>query len=256
MSTRSAPRARAAVARAAGSGAAWGIGAGAAGGSASHSSVLYSLSRPLLGAACDGSDGIAGTSSIGRGFACLGVGSGNGGGDGGGGGGGWGRAPAATRALSSSNGDGGGGVSSSLADKLAAKRLAREKMEPGRRQGVGERAAGGAARGGSGGSGASARVGGGGGGRGGGGRGGAGGRGNPSPAALLNGRISHEATPEGLLRLVADEHPNFNDVNVATAFSKFGKLCDHRSFPRNIAADDGFRGLLVRAGDMCAEGRL
>jgi len=55
---------------------------------------------------------------------------------------------------------------------------------------------------------------------------------------------------------VADEHPNFNDVNVATAFSKLGKLCGHRSFPRNIAADDGFRGLLVRAGDMCAEGRL
>ena len=43
---------------------------------------------------------------------------------------------------------------------------------------------------------------------------------------------------------------------MATAFSNFGKLCGHRSFPRNIAADDGFRGLLVRAGAMCPEGRL
>jgi hypothetical protein len=75
-------------------------------------------------------------------------------------------------------------------------------------------------------------------------------------AIALNGRISREIDPEGLLRLVADEHANFNDVNMATAFSKFGKLCGHRSFPRNIAADDGFRGLLVRARDMCAEGWL
>jgi len=72
----------------------------------------------------------------------------------------------------------------------------------------------------------------------------------------LNGRVSREEDPERLLRLVADELPNFNDVNVATAFSKFGKLCHSGSFPRNIAADDRFRGLLLQARDMCANGRL
>jgi len=60
----------------------------------------------------------------------------------------------------------------------------------------------------------------------------------------------------GLLRLVADELPNFNDVNVATAISKLGKLCGSSLFPRNIAADDCFRGLMVLACDMCDDGRL
>ena len=57
-------------------------------------------------------------------------------------------------------------------------------------------------------------------------------------------------------RGLADELPNFNDVNVATAFSTFNKLCGSRSFPLNIAADDGFRGLMARARTMCADGRL
>jgi hypothetical protein len=43
---------------------------------------------------------------------------------------------------------------------------------------------------------------------------------------------------------------------VATAFSKFGKLCHSGSFPRNIAADERFRGLMLQARDMCANGRL
>ena len=173
MAACSVSRPRADVVRAAGSGAAWGIGAGAVSGIASLSYVLYS-SLPLLGAACDWSDGIAGTSSVVRGFACLGVGSGGGGGGGDGrggdgGGGGCGRAPAASRALSSSIDDGGGGGSSSPDDKLAAKRAAREKMKPPWGKGVGDREAGGAARGARGGSGAGAR---------GGGRGGGGGRGH------------------------------------------------------------------------------
>jgi hypothetical protein len=75
-------------------------------------------------------------------------------------------------------------------------------------------------------------------------------------AIALNGRISQQKDPEGLLRLVGDELPNFNDVNVATAFKIFGFLSGSRSFPRNIAADDGFRGLMARARDMCADGRL
>ena len=190
--------------------------------------------------------GIAGEwAPIGRGFACFGVV--------GGGGGGLGRALSATRALSSSSGEAGG--SSSPNDKLAAKRLIREQMEETRGAGVGERAAGGAARGGRGGSGAGARSGGRGGGGGRGGRGAGGGKG-PSPDALLNGRISSENDPERLLRLVAAELPNFNDVNVATAFRIFGTLCDSRSFPRNIAADDGFRELMALARTMCADGRL
>jgi len=94
----------------------------------------------------------------------------------------------------------------------------------------------------------------------GGGRGGGGGRGvgdvGKTPAAMLNGLISREGDPESLLRLVADELPKFNDVNVATALSKFGKLCHLKSYPRNIAADDRFRGLMLRARDMCDDGRL
>jgi hypothetical protein len=46
---------------------------------------------------------------------------------------------------------------------------------------------------------------------------------------------------------VAAELGNFNEVNVSTAFSKLGRLSRSRSFPRNIAADDGFRGLMVLA---------
>ena len=76
-------------------------------------------------------------------------------------------------------------------------------------------------------------------------------------AIALNGRISQvEKDPEGLLRLVGEELPNFNDVNVSTAYSTINKLCGSRSFPRNIAADDGFRGLMARARTMCADGRL
>jgi hypothetical protein len=59
-----------------------------------------------------------------------------------------------------------------------------------------------------------------------------------------------------LLRLVADELPNFNDVNVATAFNKLGKICSFRLFPRNIAADDSFRRLMLSARALCADGRL
>ena len=205
--------------------------------------------KPLLGGAlCDG-DGVAGASPIGRGFACFGVGGRGGGG--GGGGGGWGGSPSATRALSSSSGDGGGG-SSSLNDKL---RAARERRGSPRGEEVGGRAVGGAARGGRGGGGADPRGGGrgGGGGRG---RGGAGGGRGPSPEALLNGLISREKDPERLLRLVGDELTNFDAVNVATAFRIFGTLCDFRSFPRNIAADDSFRGLMARARAMCVDGRL
>jgi hypothetical protein len=73
---------------------------------------------------------------------------------------------------------------------------------------------------------------------------------------LLNGRISSENDPERLLRLVADELPNFDDVNVATAFSRLYRLSSHSSFPRNIAADDGFRGLLAPARTMCVDERL
>jgi hypothetical protein len=65
-----------------------------------------------------------------------------------------------------------------------------------------------------------------------------------------------EQDPEGLLRLVGEEHLNLNDVNVSTAFSKLGRLCGSRSFPRNIAADDRFRGLMAQARAMCADGRM
>ena len=199
----------------------------------------------LLGAACDW-DGVAGSSTIGRGLACFGVGSGCGGVR-------QVRAPTATRALSSSSGDGGGGGSSSFTDKLAAKRAARD---PTRGAGQGERAAGGPARGGRGGSGAGARGGGraGGGGRGGGGAGG--GRGRSGRIFVPNDLILKEEDPERLLRLVADKLDNFDHIHVATAFSKLGQLNACGSFPPNIAADDGFRGLMGLARAMCADGRL
>jgi hypothetical protein len=50
--------------------------------------------------------------------------------------------------------------------------------------------------------------------------------------------------------------PTFSSVNVATALSKFGKLCGLKSFPRNIAVDDRFRGLMLQARVLCADGRL
>jgi hypothetical protein len=78
----------------------------------------------------------------------------------------------------------------------------------------------------------------------------------PSAAYALNKLISQEDDAQGLLCLVADELPNFDEVNVATVFSKLGKLCGSRSFPRNLAADDSFRGLMVSARDLCANGRL
>ena len=85
---------------------------------------------------------------------------------------------------------------------------------------------------------------------------GAGGGGGRTAAVALNRLITQEESPEGLLCLVAEELGNLNDVNVSTAFSKLGKLCRSRSFPRNVAADDRFRGLTVLARAMCAEGRL
>jgi len=42
----------------------------------------------------------------------------------------------------------------------------------------------------------------------------------------LNRLISQEDDPERLLRLLGVELEDLNDVNVATAFSKLGKLCD------------------------------
>jgi len=160
-----------------------------------------------------------------------------------GGGGGGGTRATVTRALGSGDApvDGGGGAS--IQDKLAARRAARGKR-PGQAGGEGGRAAGGAVRGG---------RGGGGGGRGG--RGAGGGKGL-SAAIALNRLISQAEDPEGLLRLVADELPNFDDVNVSTAFSKLGRLCGSRSFPRNIAADHRFRGLMVSLRDLCADGQL
>ena len=85
---------------------------------------------------------------------------------------------------------------------------------------------------------------------------GAGVGGGRTASIALNRLITQEESPEGVLCLVAEELGNLNDVNVATAFSKLGKLCSSRSFPRNIAADDRFRGLTVVARDMCADGRL
>ena len=149
------------------------------------------------------------------------------------------RAAAATRALGSGDARDG----SSYDDKLAAARAARA-VKP--TQGGGE-----------GGwfSGSGLRDAGGGGGARRGGRG-AGGGGGRTAAVALNRLITQEESPEGLLCLVAEELGNLNDVNVSTAFSKLGKLCRSRSFPRNVAADDRFRGLTVLARDMCADGRL
>jgi hypothetical protein len=73
---------------------------------------------------------------------------------------------------------------------------------------------------------------------------------------MLNGLISRQGGPERLLRLIADELPNFNDVNVATAFSKLSKICGFWLFPRDIAADDRFRRLMLLAGEMCGNGLL
>jgi hypothetical protein len=72
----------------------------------------------------------------------------------------------------------------------------------------------------------------------------------------LNRLISYDEDPERLLRLVAEELDSFNDINVATALSRFGKLCGSSLFPHNIAADRRFRGLMLLARDMCADGRL
>ena len=83
-----------------------------------------------------------------------------------------------------------------------------------------------------------------------------GGGGGRAAAIALNRLITQEESPEGLLCLVEEELGNLNDVNVSTAFSKLGKLCSSRSFPRNVAANDRFRGLTVLARDMCADGRL
>jgi len=55
---------------------------------------------------------------------------------------------------------------------------------------------------------------------------------------------------------MADELTNFNYVNVATAFSKLGKLCGSRPFPRDIGRDGSFRGLMVLARDMVGRCRL
>jgi hypothetical protein len=156
-----------------------------------------------LGAVWERRDAVAGSPRFGRVLACLG---------GGGGGGVWG-ALAASRAMSSSSGDGGGG-SSSVNDKL---RVSREKRVTTRGEGVGERTAGGAARGGRRGSGASARGGGGGGGRGrwprvaGGGVGVANGKASELVQSL-NVRILRAKDQEGLLRLVAgaDTRPLFS----------------------------------------------
>ena len=85
---------------------------------------------------------------------------------------------------------------------------------------------------------------------------GAGGGGGRTAGVALNRLITQEESPEGVLCLVAEELGNLSDVNVSTAFSKLGKLCSFRSFPRNVAADDRFRGLTVLARAMCADGRL
>ena len=72
----------------------------------------------------------------------------------------------------------------------------------------------------------------------------------------MQGLIMKEQYPEGLLCLVADELDNFAALNVATALSELGKMCRDRSFPHNIAADYGFRGLMLRARDMCDGGDI
>jgi hypothetical protein len=149
------------------------------------------------------------------------------------------RAAAAPRAL----GSGDAREGSAYNDKLAAARAARAQ-KPTQGGGEGGRAAGSGARGARGGGGANTRGGSGGGDARRGGRC-AGGGGGRAAAIALNRRITEEESPEGLLRLVADELPSFDGVNVATAFSKLGKLYGSRSFPGNLAGDDNFRGLMV-----------
>jgi hypothetical protein len=73
---------------------------------------------------------------------------------------------------------------------------------------------------------------------------------------VLNGVISQEEDPERLLQLVDARLPDFDDVNVATAVSKLGKLCRSGALSRNIAADGRFRGIMLKVRDMCAEGLL
>jgi hypothetical protein len=68
---------------------------------------------------------------------------------------------------------------------------------------------------------------------------------------LLKNRIERETDPEGLLRLVADELPNLSAVKVSQAFSRLGELCESRH-----VAHDSFRGLMVRAQEMCVDGQL
>ena len=73
----------------------------------------------------------------------------------------------------------------------------------------------------------------------------------PTLGAVLTARIGRETDPEGLLRLVADELPNFTATNVSFAFCSLGKLCESRHL-----ADDTFRGLMVRVHEMCADRHL
>ena len=229
--------------------------------------ALGGAASPSLqsGAVCQGGDAAAGSDPFVRGFAWLGFGGGGGGGGWGGGwgGGGW------IRGLSSSSG---ALSASSLDDKLAANRAAREHehLTPGEKKGgvrgkaargesVRDRADGGAARGRRGGDGAGKRVGDG---SGGGGRGGGGSGAGRTPAAAarppavrlgspLKTRIDRETDSVGLLQLVTDELPNFNASNVSHAFCKLGKLSGSNHVP-----DDSFRGLMVRVREMCVDGQL
>ena len=70
---------------------------------------------------------------------------------------------------------------------------------------------------------------------------GAGVGGGRTASIALNRLITQEESPEGVLCLVAEELGNLSDVNVSTAFSKLGKLCSFRSFPRNV--DETMRAL-------------
>jgi len=170
------------------------------------------------GAVCHGGDAGAGSGPFVRGFAWLGVG---------GGGGGWGGGGVGeTRGLSSSSG---ALSASSLSDKLAAAHAAatraardNEHLTPGekaeRREGVGNRAAGGVATG---------------------------------DWRKTARRIALKTDPEGLLRLVADGLPNFSARNVSHAFGRLAQLCESTH-----VADDSFRGLMVRVREMCAKREL
>ena len=53
--------------------------------------------------------------------------------------------------------------------------------------------------------------------------------------------------------LLGDELHHLDGVNVAAAFRRLAQLA--RSFPRSIAADDGFRALTRCARGMCDDGR-